>query len=231
MPAQRLSSVSCAVGQNTTAYFNGSDEAYIVAVNVCNIGNQACGFRMALTADITPVAGEWIEYDTEIMGKGVLEREGVVIGPGERIVVWSNTDLCSVNVFGFPIGTVTGSAPIVVNGDFSQPLDPNTNWFASNAGIVNGVLIMDGGGDASEVSQTLFGIATGLDYFYSFEVTETTPGGGDMAISSGPTIEIVNFTAPGVYSGTFTAGANTASMSFNIVLGVCGIDNVLVKRV
>ena len=231
MPAQRLASVSATIGQNITAYFNGTDEAYIVSANICNIGNQACGIRLALTDDVpTPdiPADAWLEYDTELMGHGVLEREGIVVGPGQRLVFQSNTSLASLNVYGIPIGGVaTGAAPLVSNGDFSVPLD-GTWVYNGSAVIVNGALVLTG---AADVTQDMTGIATGLTYFYSFEVLASGTAGGSMVISSGPTTELINFTSTGLYSGNFVAGANAASITFNTTTESVTIDNVLIKRV
>jgi len=41
-----------------------------------------------------------VEYDTEIMAKGVLERTGLVLDAGKRIVAYSSSDATSVVVMG-----------------------------------------------------------------------------------------------------------------------------------
>ena len=241
MPALRLASVSATIGTNITGYFNGTDEAYIVSANMCNIGNQACAVRLALTDDIIPAADAWMEYDTEIMGHGVLEREGIVIGPGQRLILWSNTSLLSLNVFGFPIGGVgAGQGPIVSNGDFSQPLSVQGDpwaWDEGTVSIVDGVLQLSGTGVISDISQTLL-IATGLDYNISFEVVECVYVGGsadaNVSFSSGPSTEIITIaptTSRTVYSVTTTSGANTGLINIVATDAELLIDNISVRRV
>jgi hypothetical protein len=239
MPAQRLASVSTDPGANKTVFFNGSDESYIISVNILNIGNQACGVRLALTDNPIPAASDWMEYDTELMGKGVLEREGIMIGAGERLVAWSNTDLVSINVFGFPLGPVFGVTPILRNGDFSQPLETQGDpwfWDDPQVQIVNGELLLNGVGAITDASQDLIGIATGLTYNISFQVRECIYAGGsadaNVTFTSGPNTEII--TIPDGLNQTFsvnvTAGANTGSLGIIATDAELAIDNIQIRQ-
>jgi len=235
--ATRLSSISCVAGGETTAFFNGTAQAFIVSANVCNIGNQACTFRMALTDEITATNDSWIEYETEIMGHGVLEREGIVISPGQRIIVRSNTSLCSVNVFGIPIGAVTGAVPIVTNGDFTNGLD---NWDTTNVTYNNqGFAVMDSRITGSADLTQQLGLGNGLDYSCTFDCVSFTGVNSTFAtFTAGSNQQILSITGVGAYTiPTIQATTNGGTITFSLAdtsgspSSVVGIDNVRISPV
>jgi hypothetical protein len=92
-------------GINTTVYTVPSDFFAVVSVNVCNRSNNAQAVRIAASSGNSPLDSEWIEFDVEIGAKGVLERTGIIIGAGQRIVVYSSSTNVSVVVFGIETPT------------------------------------------------------------------------------------------------------------------------------
>jgi hypothetical protein len=76
------------------------------SISVCNRGNSDAGIRIALAASTTPTDDEWIEYNVAIAGGGVLERTGVLLSAGQRIIVWSSTPNVSVVVVGVETSTL-----------------------------------------------------------------------------------------------------------------------------
>jgi hypothetical protein len=58
-------------------------------------------FRSVAIADLdTPTNGEYIEYETELSPKAILERTGIVTSATQKIVVTSNAANVSCVVFG-----------------------------------------------------------------------------------------------------------------------------------
>ena len=86
---------------NTTVYTVPASTLSIVNINVVNRSSTtAASVRVALAATATPQTSEWIEYDASVPANGVLERTGVAINAGEKVVVYASTANCSANVYG-----------------------------------------------------------------------------------------------------------------------------------
>ena len=90
---------------NTTVYTVPADTFGIVTINVTNRNAAARNIRIALSATGTPSNEEWIEYDTELLGNGTLERGGVVIDAGKNVVVYASSTDISASVYGIETPT------------------------------------------------------------------------------------------------------------------------------
>jgi hypothetical protein len=62
--------------------------------------------RIAVASAGTPVNSEYIEYDVELLPKGVLERSGIALAAGQILVVYSS----AVNVSAVAMGIETSTA-------------------------------------------------------------------------------------------------------------------------
>lgn len=90
---------------NTTIYTVPSDTFAVLTVNITNRSTQSRNIRLALAASGTPTTAEYIEYDTELLGNGSLERSGIVIEAGKNIVAYANSTDISVVVYGIETST------------------------------------------------------------------------------------------------------------------------------
>jgi hypothetical protein len=100
MATGRLGAASMAQGSNTTIYTVPASTYSVVTVSMCNRSNNAAAVRLAVAAADTPTDAEWIEFDVEIQAKGVLERTGLVLDAGKKIVAYSSAPAMSCVVMG-----------------------------------------------------------------------------------------------------------------------------------
>lgn len=77
----------------------------VCTINVANRSTQARNVRIALAAGATPTTAEYIEYDVELIGNGVLERSGIVIEAGRNVIVYSNSTDVTAMVYGIETAT------------------------------------------------------------------------------------------------------------------------------
>jgi hypothetical protein len=79
------------VPANTVSYLN---------FNIVNTNATPVSVRVALAASGTPTAAEYIEYNAEIAGYGVLERTGIALQENKVVVALSDTANVSISVYG-----------------------------------------------------------------------------------------------------------------------------------
>jgi hypothetical protein len=101
MPSGTLGQAALAASTNTTVYTVTSATIATISVNFVNIGLFDARVRLAIASTEAPANAEWLEFDAVLVAGGVLERSGLVLSGGKRLVARSSEDSVSVNVYGF----------------------------------------------------------------------------------------------------------------------------------
>jgi len=91
---------------NTTLYTVPTGYYTVCNISLTNTSASAVTFRLAISSTATPSDVEWIEYDTNLVAKGVFERTGIVIGPGLFLVALASTGaVVNATVYGIETST------------------------------------------------------------------------------------------------------------------------------
>jgi len=100
-----LGAEDLAATTNTVVYTVPNETFGVVTINIANRNAQARNIRIAVAAADTPQNAEWIEYDSELLGNGVIERSGVVLDAGKRVVAYADSTEVNVVVYGIETST------------------------------------------------------------------------------------------------------------------------------
>ncbi len=117
-----LGSRNLLAGTNQAVYVNNYSDIAVVAVNVCNQNQLPIEIKLAVsTSPTTPLNSEWLEYDVEVLGKSVLLRTGILVGPNDYLVVQSSRSKVNAMVWGTEVGTVS-LTPVIITTNNVTPV-------------------------------------------------------------------------------------------------------------
>lgn len=105
MATGRLGHADLVAATNTSLYTVPANNFSIATLSVCNRGNAAVSIRVAVASAGTPATSEFIEFDVELLPKGVLERSGIAMAAGQILVVYSSAANVSAVVMGIETST------------------------------------------------------------------------------------------------------------------------------
>jgi hypothetical protein len=100
----RLAVADLSAGTSTAVYQCPTDYA-VATVTLVNRAYTPTQVRIAVGSNQTPNPEDYIEYDTEIPGKGHLERTGVSVQAGNYVVVESSAGDVNCVIWGTEVGT------------------------------------------------------------------------------------------------------------------------------
>ena len=100
MATGRLGVADLAATTNTTVYTAPASYYAIATVSFCNRNASDVTVRLAVANTATPNTSEFLEFNAAISGGSVLERTGIVLDAGKRLVVYSSNTNVSVVAFG-----------------------------------------------------------------------------------------------------------------------------------
>jgi len=105
MATGRLGTADLSATTNTTVYTCPASTFAVVSVSICNRGATSATVRIAVASAATPTNAEYLEYDSSLVSKGVLERTGIVMDAGKLLVVYSSAASVNAVVMGIETST------------------------------------------------------------------------------------------------------------------------------
>jgi hypothetical protein len=91
---------------NTTVYTVPASTFAVVTVSICNRSASTISVRLAASTSGSPGVADYLEFGTQILANGVLERSGIVLEAGRVIVAYSSAVDVNVVVTGIETSTV-----------------------------------------------------------------------------------------------------------------------------
>lgn len=179
-----------------SVYYCAKDNFAAVAVNITNRAYTKTKIRLAVNnTQHSPNEADWIEFDTELEGKAVLERTGVLVGSNQYLTVYAENDMVNVVVWGSEQGndtasqTISDNAIITTDSNTIEPVftdvpysytleatDRGTNTFAVVSGTLpTGLTLNTGTGEISgtATSGTYSGAGTQVTTQMTFSVNNS----------------------------------------------------------
>ena len=111
-----LGNIVTPAGPIQSLYVSDTSNGAVVTLNLCNKGSTSATVGIAITSVVNAVASyEWIEYETTLLGYGVLERTGIALASGQYLTVKSLSTNVTAMCWGITQGSTTSVPTIPAN--------------------------------------------------------------------------------------------------------------------
>lgn len=103
MTIGRLGAVNLSASVNTILYTAPAGSFATLTINMCNRTLTSSKIRIAILSGAlgSLSVNDYIEYDVAISTAGMIERSGIVVGPGNSVMVFSDSSNMSAVCWGF----------------------------------------------------------------------------------------------------------------------------------
>lgn len=105
MPNGILGREALDAATDVVVYTVPADIFSVVTISVTNRNSESREVSIALSDAETPAAADYIEFNTELLGNGTLERTGVVLDAGKNIVINANSTDVTAVIYGLETAT------------------------------------------------------------------------------------------------------------------------------
>jgi hypothetical protein len=106
MATGKLAAQNMAAATYTQIYTCPAGNFAVVTVSMCNRNATPATFRLTVSDTFPPGNSDYLEFDTQVLANGVLERTGIVLAAGQIISARSSATNVSTIVYGIETPTV-----------------------------------------------------------------------------------------------------------------------------
>ena len=169
------------------AYVNNYENSSVVSINLCNKTNQVAYVSLAVSdSATTPALKDYIEYDSFIPPKGVIERTSIMVNSGQYVVVQSSTSDVNIVVYGVEHGDEVVSPVTLTQSSGLSPTWVSATTFYVDSGTENTTAVeASGPEEGEELTYALVGgtLPTGLSLQTDGSITGSTTGTGTTTVT------------------------------------------------